>query len=73
MQIIRKDYPFTFSGKEYSGLGFFVEEINGVKNNTQEGRYWIYYINGKKAQVGISSYILKPNDIIMWKYEPDEN
>jgi len=73
MQIIRKEYPFTFSGKEYSGLGFFVEEINGVKNNTQEGRYWIYYINDKKAQAGVSNYIVQSNDIINWKYEHEND
>lgn len=61
--------PFTFSGKEYTGLGFFVEEINGVKNSSSANGYWIYYVNGQTAKVGISNYLLKSDDIIKWKYE----
>lgn len=59
----------SFSGKEYAGMGFFVDEINGVKNDNLAGKYWIYYINGESAQVGISNYVIKPNDLIEWKYE----
>lgn len=61
--------PFSFSGQEYAGLGFFVDEINGVKNDASANKYWLYYINGESATVGISEYIVKPNDIIQWKYE----
>lgn len=58
---------FLFKIKEYPSLGIFVEEINGVKNSFN--KYWIYYINGEEAQVGISNYILKSGDIITWKLE----
>lgn len=54
--------------KEFSGLGHFVDEINGTKTDTSSGTYWIYYLNGQSAQVGISQYILKNNDLITWKY-----
>lgn len=60
---------FNFNGKEYTGLGFFVEEINGLKNSPTENKFWIYYINNQLAKVGVSLYTLKPNDIINWKYE----
>lgn len=58
--------------KDYSGLGYFVDGINGVKSDTFRAKYWIYYINGTKAQIGISNYQLKPKDIITWKYESAE-
>ena len=58
----------TMTTKEYSSMGYFIEEINGIKNNNQTGEYWGYYINGKTAQLGASSYILKNNDLITWKY-----
>ena len=58
--------------KDYSGLGYFVDGIDGVKSDTFRAKYWIYYINGAKAQIGISNYILKQNDIITWKYERAE-
>jgi len=61
------DESFSFKATEHSGLGYFVEEINGVKGTP--GKYWIYYVNGKEASVGISNYILKNGDIINWKQE----
>jgi len=61
--------PFSFQTKEYAGMGHFVEEINGIKNNPTENKYWIYYINGESAKVGISNYIIHKGDVIEWKYE----
>jgi len=60
---------FYFVAREYPGMGFFVEEINGLKNDNRAGIYWIYYINGQSAKIGISNYIIKSGDIIEWKYE----
>lgn len=59
----------NFKSKTFSGLGEFVEEINGLKNDAQTGKYWIYYINGESAKLGISQQTVKPNDIITWNYE----
>ena len=61
--------PFLFFAEEYPGLGFFVTEINGVKNNPQTGEYWIYYVDGQSAKIGVSNYILKGGEKIEWKYE----
>jgi hypothetical protein len=69
MDLLRLKNEISFQGKTASGLGFFVDEILGIKNNPSENTYWIYYINGKAAPVGISNYVLKPNDVINWKYE----
>jgi len=74
MNLLKMERKIDFSGKDYAGLGFFVEAINGVKNNpaglpAQAGKNWLYYVNGKPAPVGVSNYIIKANDIIEWKYE----
>lgn len=61
--------PFYFQAKEYPGLGFFVYEINGKVQENKTGTYWIYYINGQSAKIGISNYIIQQGDIIEWKYE----
>ncbi len=61
--------PFLAEYKNYPGMGMFVESINGVKNDNQTQTYWIYYINGAVAKIGISQYIVQPNDIITWKFE----
>jgi hypothetical protein len=65
IKIIFKDFG--------SDLGYLVQSINGIANNQKENKNWIYYINGKKAQIGISNYHLNPGDTITWKYEADEN
>jgi hypothetical protein len=63
---------FTFRGQEFPSLGFFIQEIDGLEQSPRLGKYWIYYINGKKAEVGISAYTVNKHDIILWKYEDEE-
>ena len=62
-----KENNFSFSGEDHPGLGFFIKEIDGVKGKA--GSYWIYYVNGEEASVGVSNYILKDGDIVSWKQE----
>ncbi len=63
----KKENKFSFNSKNYPGLGNFIDEINGVKGTP--GKYWIYYVNNKKASVGASKYILKSGDTVTWKQE----
>ena len=67
MSQLRQEGKITFKEKNYSGMGKFIEEINGVKNSGEKN--WIYYVNGKKANIGISNYKLINGDIVSWKYE----
>jgi len=60
-----KENNFSFISKEYSGLGIFVDEINGIKGVS--GKYWVYSVNGKEASVSVSKYILKGGDNILWE------
>lgn len=64
-----REGKIDFVFKEFSGLGFLVESISGVKSGS--GKYWIYYVNGKKAETGISNYKLKNSDSISWKLEDE--
>jgi hypothetical protein len=61
--------PFIFATKEYPGMGMFVESINDIKNEPQNNKYWIYYINNQPAKIGISNYLIQKGDKIEWKYE----
>ncbi len=53
------------SVKEYRGLGIFITEIDSLKQG--EGKNLFYYINGKEASVGVSSYKPQDGDIIEWR------
>ena len=64
---LRREGKINFKEKNYTGIGKFIEEINGVKGDGNN--YWIYYVNGKKAEIGVSNYKLKNGDIVSWKYE----
>jgi len=72
LEIAAKQYGLRFEGRDFMGLGFFVEELDGVAENPREQMHWIYYINNEKAKVGVSSYVIQPNDVIQWRYEKSE-
>jgi len=52
-----------------SSLGAFIEELNGIKNNSRENMYWFLYQNGKSSNVGASTLVVQPNDTIEWRFE----
>lgn len=62
---------FSYSGKDYASLGWFVDTIAGLSANKKTGQDWIYYVNDKLANVGVSTYHIQPGDTITWKYEQD--
>ena len=67
MNKLKDEGKIDFKDKTYSGMGKFIEEINGIKPNAE--KYWIYYVNNKKANIGISDYKIKPGDVVSWKLE----
>lgn len=69
MNRLVKNNSFSFKTKEFKGAGSFVEEINNIKNDANKKMYWMFYVNGKTAEVGIDQQIVKENDVIEWKYE----
>jgi NAD(P)H-flavin reductase len=66
-EVNKKNIPIT--GKEYSGLGFFITQIGPLQSG--QGTYLVYYINGTQATEGISAYTPHPGDNIEWKLEID--
>ncbi|MEK7081157.1 MAG: DUF4430 domain-containing protein, partial [Patescibacteria group bacterium] len=67
MNKFRGEGKINFTEKNYTGMGKFIETINGIKGNGNQN--WIYYVNGKEAQVGVSNYKINPGDVVSWKYE----
>jgi len=60
-----KENNFSFKAKDYADMGYFIEEINGIKGETS--KYWIYSVNDEEASVSVSKYILKNGDNILWE------
>jgi len=67
MNILASTTDFSFKSTFYPGLGYFIEEINGVKNSG--GQYWTLYVNNLYSNVGAAAYNVAQGDIIEWKYE----
>jgi len=67
MSKLQKGGKINFTEKNYIGMGELITAINGIQNNGN--RSWIYYVNDKEAEVGVSNYKINNGDIISWKYE----
>lgn len=67
MNALASSTDFRFTSKNFSGMGAFVESINGKKN--AGGFYWILYVNGKASDLGVSQAKIRSGDTIEWKYE----
>ena len=44
-------------------------ELEGIKQDPAKKQYWMYYVNGKMAQVGIGDYKVNENDKIEFKFQ----
>lgn len=67
MRALAASGAFTFTGREYPGLGFFVDSINGQVS--AGGKYWVFYVNGVSATVGAGATEVHAGDTIEWRYE----
>lgn len=67
MRILEEASDFSFAGKDFPGMGFFVEEIDHKRN--ANGYYWMLYVNMLAAPKGVSQMIVSPGDQILWRYE----
>jgi len=57
----------TLKTKTYD-IGIMVETI-GDKENGQDGKYWLYYVNGELPMVAVDKQELKPGDKVEFKFE----
>ncbi len=51
-----------------SNFGIIVNSI-GQFSGGQDGKYWLYYVNGQMAQVAADKLKIKDGDQIEWKFE----
>ncbi len=57
--------------KEFTGIGEFVESIDGVQTDSKTN-FWSFYVNGRQSPVGAGEYKTKDSDEIEWKIETIE-
>ena len=69
MTKLQNEGRVNFKDKNYIGMGKLIEELNGIRGDGD--RFWIYYVNGKQAKIGVSNYKINPGDVVSWKYEKD--
>lgn len=65
LELLAKTKNLTLKTKQYD-FGVFVEGIGGVENNKDKS--WIYFVNGKSADVAADKDNLKEGDKVEWKY-----
>lgn len=51
--------------KDFGSLGEMVVSVDGMTARVDQ--FWAFYVNGKLANVGAGSYILKNSDKVEWK------
>jgi len=52
---------------DYPGAGVFINKIGNLSNS--KDRYWMFYVNGTLAGVGLSSYLINQSVVIEMRYE----
>jgi len=65
LDLLKSNYQVVT--KTFSGLGEFVESINGIKPDSKH--FWAFYVNGKSSNVGAGSYTVKDGDKLEWKLD----
>ena len=68
MQHAESDELITVDEFDGSGTEIFVKSINGLKNNLEDGRFWILYVNDEMATQGCGRTRIKPGDRVKWVY-----
>lgn len=63
LQLLQKTVKVITKGE---GPNAFIISIENRVADTKQNEYWSFEVNGKESPVGAGSYILKPNDTIIW-------
>lgn len=52
-------------------MGVFIEAISGTENG-QDGKYWLYYVNGKMPMIAADKQELRAADTVEFKFEKSQ-
>jgi hypothetical protein len=60
----------TDKGLAQSGIEVgFVDTIGDYVNNSTDGIYWLYTVNGVSPMVGANQYQMRDGDYMLWEYK----
>lgn len=62
---------FSYTSTKNGSMGAFVKSIHGLSEDRSSRMYWIFYVNGSRSALGISTKKIHSQDIIEWKYEKE--
>lgn len=66
---ISQEKGLDLSAKDYgSGMGAFIEGIDGHINDYSGDKYWQFWVNNEYAKVGAGSYVLQGGELVEWKF-----
>ena len=68
MNLISTDDGIVLGTTEYD-FGTIIDSIDGVGDDTEDGKYWSFYVNDELSSVGIGDYPVNDNDSILMKYQ----
>ncbi|MDP3964529.1 MAG: DUF4430 domain-containing protein [bacterium] len=71
LRLAATDSGVVLETKEYD-FGVLVEKIGSLANGTADG-YWIFYVNGEQAAVGVGQYTVRSGDRIEFVFEKLDN
>ena len=54
---------------DFPGVGYYVTSINDIEEDLDKQTFWMFYVNGKQAEVGASSYVIDTPTTIEFRYE----
>lgn len=63
-----EELDLNLKTKVYEGMGVLIEAI-GDKENGQDNKYWLYYVNGEMPMVAADKLEVNESDKIEFKFE----
>ena len=68
MNLISEEDGIVLGTTEYD-FGTLIDSIDGMGEDTADGKYWSFYVNDEMSDVGMADYSLNNNDTITMKYQ----
>lgn len=65
---VRATDAIQFGTKDYPDLGRLVNAVNGLENNTHDGHYWQFCVDGVFSEVGMDEKPLSAGQVVNWYY-----